>query len=225
MHWLHHVWITIKCSRGVFLKDLWKLQLVQNAAACLLTIVRHGEHIMPLFHHQHCLPVCFQVQFKVLVLIFKAVMTWDHYTIFEELHPWGEAASFLKSMGFLACPATDRDALNIEAWGGGGKRHFAAVTHKLRNSLPLMLFQFHCSSGDSILPSEPKFMFILVYVTMFLHLLIMLFWFFFCHSAVECVYFLFLIDFYFSYSFLKIYCKLPWAAPSLAGKARTLYFW
>lgn len=38
----------------------------------MLTGVCHRDHITQVFSHLHWLPVCFQVQLKVLVLIFKA---------------------------------------------------------------------------------------------------------------------------------------------------------
>lgn len=54
------------------LKGIQKLHLVQNA---MVLVVRSGPttaHFIPMFHEWHWLPVCFQIQFKVLFLTFKA---------------------------------------------------------------------------------------------------------------------------------------------------------
>jgi hypothetical protein len=49
-----------------------KLQLVQNAAARLLTGARYRDHITPIRKELHWLPVSHRIQFKLLMLCFKA---------------------------------------------------------------------------------------------------------------------------------------------------------
>lgn len=54
--------------------SLAHLQMVQNAAARLLTGVRNQEHIItPVLISLHWLPVCFRIDFKVLLLVFKCL--------------------------------------------------------------------------------------------------------------------------------------------------------
>ena len=53
---------------GLPLKTVRELQLVQNAAARLITGTRRFEHIRPILAHLHWLPIYFRAQFKVLVL-------------------------------------------------------------------------------------------------------------------------------------------------------------
>ncbi len=48
------------------------LQLVQNAAARLLSGVKKREHITPILRSLHWLPVCFRVYFKILLLVYKS---------------------------------------------------------------------------------------------------------------------------------------------------------
>ena len=50
-----------------------KLQLIQNAAARVLTNTPWKSHIRLTLQQLHWLPVEFQIRFKVLVLIFKAI--------------------------------------------------------------------------------------------------------------------------------------------------------
>lgn len=50
------------------LKMTWKMQLVQNTAAGMLSNSPRFPHAMPLIQELHRLPVVVRVQFKVLVL-------------------------------------------------------------------------------------------------------------------------------------------------------------
>ena len=49
------------------------LQLIQNAAARILTRTRRFEHISPVLASLHWLPVKFQIDHKILLLTFKAL--------------------------------------------------------------------------------------------------------------------------------------------------------
>ena len=50
-----------------------RLQLIQNSAARLLTKTKRREHISPVLANLHWLPVTFRIDFKVLLLIYKAI--------------------------------------------------------------------------------------------------------------------------------------------------------
>ena len=50
-----------------------RLQAVQNAAARLITSARRRDHISPVLRQLHWLPVRQRVQFKLTVLVFKAL--------------------------------------------------------------------------------------------------------------------------------------------------------
>ena len=51
--------------------EITKLQRVQNAAARLLTSSRKYDHITPVLHELHWLPVKNRIHLKVLLLTFK----------------------------------------------------------------------------------------------------------------------------------------------------------
>ena len=53
--------------------EITKLQRAQNAAARLLTSSRKYDHITPVLHELHWLPVKYRVHFKILLLTFKAL--------------------------------------------------------------------------------------------------------------------------------------------------------
>lgn len=58
---------------GVSQSSLSRLQLVQNAAARLLTGTRRRNHISPVLASLHWLPVHFRVHFKILLFAFKSL--------------------------------------------------------------------------------------------------------------------------------------------------------
>ena len=53
--------------------EITKLQRVQNAAARLPSSSRKYDHIMPVLHDLHWLPVKYRIHFKILLLTFKAL--------------------------------------------------------------------------------------------------------------------------------------------------------
>ena len=58
---------------GISEQSLSKLQLVQNNAARLVTLTKKRAHITPVLRRLHWLPVRSRVDFKVLLLVYKAL--------------------------------------------------------------------------------------------------------------------------------------------------------
>lgn len=50
-----------------------QLQLVQNAASRVLTNAKKVEHITPVLRSLHWLPVCQRIDFKILLVVYKAL--------------------------------------------------------------------------------------------------------------------------------------------------------
>ena len=53
--------------------SLNSLQLIQNAAARVLTGIRKRDHVSPVLASLHWLPVKFRIEFKILHLAYKAL--------------------------------------------------------------------------------------------------------------------------------------------------------
>ncbi len=61
------------CNGLLHKKTIRQLQLIQNAAARILTRTRTSEHITPVLRSLHWLPVTFRIDFKVLLLVYKSL--------------------------------------------------------------------------------------------------------------------------------------------------------
>ena len=53
--------------------DLKKFQRIQNSAARLLSGARKYDHITPILEELHWLPVRFRTQYKITLIVFKAI--------------------------------------------------------------------------------------------------------------------------------------------------------
>ncbi len=61
------------CSGGCPASSVNKLQVVQNAAARVLTRSRKYDHITPILQSLHWLPIKFCISYKILLLTYKAL--------------------------------------------------------------------------------------------------------------------------------------------------------
>ena len=98
------------------------LQLVQNAAARLLTKTRKFDHITPILASLHWPPMTSRSDFKVLLLTYKALHGLSPSYLKDLIIPYSPSRSRRSSgAGFLALPKVqkvqnrlDRERLPIE---------------------------------------------------------------------------------------------------------------
>ena len=83
---------------GLSKKSIRQLQLIQNAAARVLTNTRKMDHITPVLRSLHWLPVSQRIDFKILLLVYKALNGLAPKYILDLLSPY-EASRPLRSSG------------------------------------------------------------------------------------------------------------------------------
>ena len=119
---------------GISEASIARLQLVQNAAARLLTNTRKYDHITPILASLHWLPVRFRIHLKILLFAFKALNGLAPPYLSELLKPYTPSRSLRSAdQRFLATPRTRLKHR--------GERAFAVAAPKLWNTLPLHIRQ------------------------------------------------------------------------------------
>ena len=112
--------------------DLSRLQLIQNAAARLLTGTGRRSHITPVLASLHWLPVKFRIDFKILLITYKALHGLAPAYISELLSPYSTIRPLRSSrQNLLAVPHTKLKTK--------GDCAFAALAPKLWNNLPISI--------------------------------------------------------------------------------------
>ena len=129
---------SITATQFIEQSGLRRLQLVQNAAARLLTGTKKRDHITPVLASLHWLPVNFRIDFKVLLFVFKSLN--------------GLAPDYLCELVKLYAPPRalrSADLLLLEDHrtkkATRGARSFSAAAPRLWKSLPL-----HIRSAPSL---------------------------------------------------------------------------
>ena len=117
-----------------------RLQLIQNAAARLVSIIRKFDHITPVLKEMHWLPVIQRIKYKIAMLVFKCLtsrapgyLTTDCVTVASTA-----GRRHLRSADSLML-VVPRSRTEV------GRRRFAVVGPTVWNSLPQQLRETDCS--------------------------------------------------------------------------------
>ncbi len=106
-----------------------KLQLVQNAAARVLTRTRKYEHISPVLSTLHWLPTKHRIDFKILLIIYKALNGLAPQYLSELLSHYSPSRPLRsQNSGHLIIPRISKST--------AGGRSFSFLAPKLWNNLP-----------------------------------------------------------------------------------------
>ena len=116
------------------------LQLIQNAAARILTRTRRFQHISPVLASLHWLPVKFQIDYKILLLTFKALHglapLYLNYLLFH-----------LRGTGLLVIPRIAKSTI--------GGRAFSYRAPHLWNKLPARVWSAETITSKHIFLVSP----------------------------------------------------------------------
>lgn len=114
---------------GIEQSEINRLQLLQNAAARLLTGTKKFEHITPVLSSLHWLPVKHRIDFKILLFVFKSLngLAPEYLSALIKLHQPSRALRSADQM-LLDVP---RSLLKSR-----GDRAFSVVAPTLWNTLP-----------------------------------------------------------------------------------------
>ena len=112
-----------------------RLQSVQNAVARLITGTRRRDHITPVLHSLHWLPVRRRIEYKMAVLVYKALRGQLPSYLSDSCHLVAETgARRLRSADVMTCSVT-RTRTTF------GDRGFAVAGPATWNRLPVSLRQ------------------------------------------------------------------------------------
>jgi hypothetical protein len=106
-----------------------KLQYVQNSAARLITFTKRYDHITPILKELHWLPVEHRIQYKILLITFKAMHDLCPSYISDILHWYVPSRSLRSSSSNLLL----KPSYNLKSFG---KRAFKFSAPELWNSIP-----------------------------------------------------------------------------------------
>ncbi len=106
-----------------------KLQMVQNAAARVLTRTRKYDHISPVMSTLHWLPIKHRIDFKILLITYKALNGLAPQYLSELLsHYSPPSLLWSQNSGHLIIPRISKST--------AGGRSFFYLASKLWNNLP-----------------------------------------------------------------------------------------
>ncbi len=105
-----------------------KLQIVQNAAARVLTRSRKYDHITPILQSLHWLPIKFRISYKILLLAYKALNDLAPAYRTNLYHATINPLPKEHNSGLLVVPRIAKSTK--------GGRTFSYLAPKLWNSLP-----------------------------------------------------------------------------------------
>uniref|UniRef100_A0A3B3S2Z9 Reverse transcriptase domain-containing protein n=1 Tax=Paramormyrops kingsleyae TaxID=1676925 RepID=A0A3B3S2Z9_9TELE len=114
---------------GITQARLHRLQLVQNAAARMLTNNRKNYHITPILCSLHWLPVRFRIQFKLLMFVFNAINGLAPSYLCETISFYHQGRALRSANQNLLVVPRSRS----KQWGD---RSFAVAGPKLWNTIP-----------------------------------------------------------------------------------------
>ena len=115
---------------GISEVTLARHQRVLNSAARVVTLVTRSDHITPVLMQLHWLPIRYRIQFKILLLVFKAINRWAPQYLVEMVKPRTTRSRVLRTDKHLVLEVPRTRCKTF------GDRAFASSGPRLWNQLP-----------------------------------------------------------------------------------------
>ena len=127
---------------GIPNKSIQKLQHIQNSAARILLRVRKYEHITPILHSLHWLPISARIDYKVSLLTFQCIHGNAPQYLKELLTPQTSARSLRSTNSHrLLPPRTKSRTLGDRAFCSSAPRLWNTLPEHLRVPQPIDCFK------------------------------------------------------------------------------------
>ena len=132
---LIHAFVTsrLDCGNAVLAglpkRLISKLQIVQNSAARVLLRIKKSDHITPSLHHLHWLPIQQRIDYKILLLTWKAIHEQAPGYLCALVIPYNPVRSLRSQHANLLVEPRYKT-------NGYGGRAFSRIAPRLWNSLP-----------------------------------------------------------------------------------------
>ena len=140
------VMLRLDCCNAVLygLPDaqLQKLQLVQNAAARLVTGTHRREHITPVLFALHWLPIRQRIQFKLLLLVYRCIHQLAPAYLIDLVVPYVPARSLRSAeQNLLTVKRYNLERFGRRSFSVAGPSLWNALPSAIRNSMSLSAFR------------------------------------------------------------------------------------
>ena len=122
--------------------QLQKLQLVQNAAARLVTGTHRREHITPVLFDLHWLPIRQRIQFKLLLLVYRCIHQLAPAYLMDLVVPYVPARSLRSAeQNLLTVKRYNLERFGRRSFSVAGPSLWNALPSAIRNSISLSAFR------------------------------------------------------------------------------------